>query len=182
MHKQRRAYTLLEVVLTMTVIVIVAALAFPAASSMYVQYRLRAATDTVRAGWVKARAHSVDEARRYRFSVVPGKGNFRIAPDDPSFWSGSPLQIDDDHPALIIEDALPNGIRFSLDDSSVDSHGDSSLDSVSSSQWTTIAVFEADGTAQEDVEITFQLNDSRSLVLTLRGVTGSSTVKPGRVK
>jgi hypothetical protein len=177
----RRAYTLLEVVLTMAVIVIAVGVSFPAVSSMYTQQRLRAGTDTVRAAWVNARTHAIEEARPYRFSVVPGKGNFRIAPDDPSFWSGSPPQIDSDHPALIIEDALPRGMRFTINHAPVDKQGDSVLESVSASQWKTIAVFETDGTSQEDVEVTLGMDDGsgRPLVILLRGVTGSSSVKNG---
>jgi len=168
---RRPAYTLLEVVLTLSVIVIVAAIALPSTLSMYSQHKLRAATDTVRAGWAGARSHAIDEGRPYRFAVQPNTGSFRIAPDDQSFWSGSPT-IDNDHPALILEDALPTGIRFAMDGAGNSASG-------GSGQWTTVAVFQSDGTAQDDVDIVFQMDDSRPLVLTLRAMTGTSSVKAG---
>lgn len=166
----------------MAVIVIAAGIAFPSVSTMYVQYRLRAATDTIRSGWVNARSHAVDESRRYRFSVVNGKGNFRVAPDDPAYWSGSPPS-DDQQPSYIKEDALPSGIRFAHEgDAASDNKGDSVLPSVNSGQWETVAIFDFDGTAQDDAEITVELNGGRPMIIKLRAVTGSSTVEYGKVK
>jgi prepilin-type N-terminal cleavage/methylation domain-containing protein len=184
----RKAYTLMEVVLVCAIIAIVACIAFPTVMSMYSTYRLQAASDAVRSAWVRARSHATDEGRRYRFSVVPGKGNFRIAPDSPEFWSGSNPEQDPDNPAYILEDALPSGIRFSLEKNgqavSGEDDGESSFDigEVDPGKWVGTAYFEADGSAQEDVEITFTHEGSRPMILSLRAMTGIASVKYGPVE
>ena len=187
----RKAYTLMEVILVMTLIVIMAGIGYPSVSGMFSSYRLRAATDNVRSGWVKARAHAVEEGQRYRFAVVPGKGNFRIAPDRPEFWSGTLPELDRDNPPLILEDALPgdsllsSGIVFTLNGNAPANDGAKSLPigSVDPGQWVTTAYFEPDGTAQDDVDITFSCNDGgRPLILSLRALTGLASVKKAPVE
>jgi prepilin-type N-terminal cleavage/methylation domain-containing protein len=181
----RKAYTLLELICVVAIIAIMAGLAYPTVTGMYGHYRLRAASDGVRAGWVRARAHAVEEGQRYRFAVVHGKGNFRIAPDSPEYWSGSLPAFDPDNPPLVLEDALPNGIRFSLDKNAQPSHdGDSSfpVGEVESSQWASAAFFEADGSAQEDVEIAFHSAGNRPVILKLRAMTGIASVKMAPVE
>ena len=173
----------------MTVIVIAAGALYPSVANSYAQYKVRAATDAIRSGFVSARGHAAEEGRRYRFSVVQGKGNFRVAPDDPAYWSGSPPKNDEEQPALILEDTLPRGIRFTINDAPVDAHGDSFLEHVSPGQYTTVATFESDSTAESPgggtaVEITVRLDGggARPMVVTLRCLTATSTVKYAEAK
>ena len=176
----RKAYTLLELMCVLAIIAITAAVAYPTISGMYGHYRLRAAADGVRAGWVRARAQGVEQGQRYRFAVVPGKGNYRIAPDSPEYWSGSLPQFDPDNPPLVLEDSLPNGIRFAMDkNTEPNQDGDSSLPvgEVESNQWVSAAFFEADGSAQEDVEIAFHSPGNRPVILKLRAMTGIASVQ-----
>ena len=175
----RKAYTLMEMVLVLAVIGIMGAVAYPTVMDMYGSYRLRAAADSVRAGWVGARSHAVEEGQRYRFSVIPGKGNFRIAPDDPSYWGGALPQSDPSHPPLVLEDALPSGIRFTVNGAPASDDGDSSepVGHVNDGDWVTQAYFDADGTAPEDVTITLASPGSRGVVVSLRSLTCTTTVK-----
>src|SRR5262252_3738325 len=84
----RRAFTLLEMILVLTIVVILLSLAYPSFTSMQRQYRLEGAADAAKAGMASARAQAIEEGRPYRFAIVPGKGNFRVAPDSPAYWSG----------------------------------------------------------------------------------------------
>jgi prepilin-type N-terminal cleavage/methylation domain-containing protein len=180
----RKAYTLLELTCVLAIIAIITAVSYPTVMSMYGQYRLQAASDGVRAGWVRARAQAVEEGQRYRFAVVPGKGNYRIAPDSAEFWSGSLPAFNSDNPPLVVEDALPNGIRFSLNKNEPDMDGDSSfpVGEVEPNQWVSAAFFEADGSAQEDVEITFHSAGNRPVILKLRAMTGIASAKTAPVE
>ena len=48
------------------------------------------------------------------FFDAVNKGNFRVAPDGNEYWSGRgevPTDADPDNPPLVLEDALPKGIR-----------------------------------------------------------------------
>jgi Tfp pilus assembly protein FimT len=169
----------------MALLVILAAVVYPSFDSMVSSYRVQAASDMVRAAWASARARAMDEGRPYRFGVVPGKGNYRVAPDSPSYWGGSGSgsdSTDNADDALVLEEALPKGVRFTTADSmqQVDQSGDSSLptDSANPSMYTTAAVFLPDGTARDDVEIIFQAKGTRPLFLRLRGFTGVVTAGP----
>src|SRR5436305_1968804 len=86
---RRRGFTLLELILVMAVIVALAAITYPSFEPMYRQFRMSAAADQLKAGLLHARAQAVEEGRPYAFAMLPGKGNFRVAPDGQQFWSGS---------------------------------------------------------------------------------------------
>src|SRR5947209_6241409 len=113
LRQRRRAYTLMEVMMVMAVMVMLSAIGYPAIDNFYTGVKVEAASDAVRAAWSEAQAHAVNEGRPYRFSVVPGKGNYRVAPDSADYWGGSlPTPEDPDNPPAVIEKSLPKGIVF----------------------------------------------------------------------
>ena len=69
---RRRGFTILELVLVMTIMVIVGALAFPSFEAMLTSSNEVAARDMVRASWAEIRARALEENRPYRFAVVSG--------------------------------------------------------------------------------------------------------------
>jgi prepilin-type N-terminal cleavage/methylation domain-containing protein len=171
-RRPRRGYTLLEVVLVLALLVVLAAMAYPSLDAMYGGYRLTAAVDMVRAGWAAARAHALDEGQAYRFAIIPGSGRFRIAPDSSDYWGdgGAPEPTDPANPPLIQEDSLPKRVLFA--DVEFGQGGQGSGDA---GGWMPVATFLPDGTAREDVRITFQAHGGRPLALKLRGMTGIVT-------
>lgn len=174
----RPGYTLFELLLVLAMLIVMTALAFPSLDSMNSAYRVSEAVDMVRARWATARSHAMNEGRSYRFSVIPGKGNFRIAPDSADFWAGGGSNPDDN--ALVLDEALPKGVRFNLGPSnSGDMSGDSSQkpEQVDIAQMSTVVAFLPTGTASEDVEITFACAGARAVTLKLRALTGAVTVK-----
>lgn len=176
----RQAYTLLEVVLVLALIVMLSAIIVPSYDAMYGDYRLTAAADMVRAAWASARAHAMEEGRPYVFAVVSGKGNFRIAPEGAEYWAGNAGEAREDTAGglLLQEEVLPKGVRFSTAEGAPADLGSDSamtLGSVPPTAWSPIATFLPDGTAREDVVIEFQTRGSRPRVLKLRGLTGSVT-------
>ena len=84
----RSAFTLLEIILVMGMIVVVMAIAAPSVSNFYKGEKLLAATDGVRGAIAETRVHAIDQGLAYRFAVVPGRGNFRFAPDSQEYWTG----------------------------------------------------------------------------------------------
>ncbi|HZT80374.1 MAG TPA: hypothetical protein VFA26_09135 [Gemmataceae bacterium] len=191
MRSGRPSYTLFELLLVLAVLVILAALAYPSLSKARGGYALREAVDQVRTAWAEARTHAVNEGQPYRFAVVPGQGNFRIAPDAAAYWSGGDLPPvnDPSNRPLVHEGALPRGIRFNLDGTGAPPGGDTSQspDKVDPSSYTTVVTFLPDGTAQtpaggvdnEDVVvITLRVAGVRPMQLKLRTLTGAVTVRP----
>ena len=182
-RQRRRAYTLMEVMLVMAVMVMFVAIGYPAIDNFYSGIKLEAASDSVRAAWSEAQSHAINEGRPYRFAIVQGKGNFRVAPDGSDFWSGgTPPPQDAANPSLVLESSLPSPIVFTMDEGgAAPVEGESSLPdgAVSSGQWTTTAVFMPDGTAQDDLQITLRMGSSRPITISLRSLTGAVTVQRG---
>jgi prepilin-type N-terminal cleavage/methylation domain-containing protein len=180
----RPGYTLVELMLVLALMVMVAAIAYPSLDTMYLDTKLSMAGDQVRAKWLTARTQSVNEGRPYRFAVILGKGNYRLAPDSADFWGGSNGQTSDpDNGPLILEEALPKGVIFNTPDSGQsepDPNSDtgSPTDGVDWSRAFTVATFLPDGTTREDLaSITFNARGARPVDIKLRGLTGAITVK-----
>jgi hypothetical protein len=169
--------------LVLALLVILAAIAYPSLDTLLGTFRMNAAADMIRAQWADSRAYAMNEGQAYRFAVVSGKGNFRVAPDNPDYWSGNdPAAPDPTNPPLVVDDALPRGVRFATPDNyqtTMDS-GDSAMPvgTVDPNSWTTIVTFLPDGTTKEDVEIVFTGNGARPLDIKLRALTGAVTVRP----
>ncbi len=182
-RQARHGYTLMEVLLVMAVMVIIAAISYPSVDSLMDGVKLEAAADSLKAGWTEAQTRAVNEGRPYRFAVVPNKGNFRVAPDSADYWAGStPAPEDPENPPLVLEKSLPKGIIFTPNGqvpNSSDADTSYPDSSVPSGEWSTMAVFLSDGTAQDDADVTFQLNHSRPINLHLRALTGVVTIQRG---
>jgi prepilin-type N-terminal cleavage/methylation domain-containing protein len=170
MRPTRRAYTLLEVLLVLALLVILGALAAPSIDGAYGGIRLRAGADALRAALANARSHAMDEGRPYRFAVMPGQAAYRVAPDGADYWGSGDAtpRGDPNNPPLVLEEQLPKGVVFTLDDSSVSS---------GSGGWATVETFLPDGTATDDRQITLRLPGTKPIVVRLRGMTGLVTVE-----
>jgi hypothetical protein len=160
--------------------VLMAALVVPNIDAMYADYRLAAAVDGVRASWAQGRSHAMDEGRAYRFAIVPGKGNYRVAPDSADYWTGSgpPTPTNPANPPLVLEEALPKGIIFTTTAAANQyAGGDTAfpVGGVESSQWSPTALFLPNGTARDNVEIVFQARGCKPRILRLRALTGVVT-------
>ncbi len=185
----RRGFTLLEIILVLALVVILASLVYPSFSAMQAQYRVEGAADGAKAGMLTARARAIEEGRPYRFAVVPGKGNFRVAPDSSDFWGGGapPAAPEGTAAPLILEDSLPQGTYFG-DGGQVREGDSTSLDpgGVSPGMWKAVAVFLPDGSARTPdgsddslptVDVPVACEGTRPLVVTLRLLTGTVTVR-----
>jgi len=93
------------------------------------------------------------------------------------FMDCTDSQVNGDHGGVVIEDALPQGVRFGTKANPADPNSEEPT----GGDYVTIAVFLPDGTALEDVEITFGGRGATNpITLRLRGLTGASTrVLPG---
>lgn len=171
----------------LALILLLAVIAYPSLDAMSGDLKLASAADQVRAAWTQARTRAVNEGRPYRFGLVPGKGNYRLAPDAAEFWSGDGAQAaapDATEKPLVLEQHLGKGVRFNTQDSSapleLDPGDDSFLPpgSVELNKYVPIVTFFPDGTSREDVSIVFSLKGARPILLKLRGITGAVTVRP----
>ncbi len=191
---RRGGYTLLEVVLVVSIVVMLAGIFSPTLFTMYEQQKLSAAADTYRAAVVTARARAIEEGQPYRVAIVPGKGNLRVAPDMDSAWNGSGNPTDaSGNPVFVYEATLSRGISLSMASSPQrpDASGDTALPvgTVGGSQWTTAAVLLPDGSARVATDPSTGSNaglttdvlilpvNRRGLIVSLRALTGETTVR-----
>lgn len=165
---RRPGLTLVEVLLVVVVLIALAAVAYPTMSAMYGDVKLKAAADDVRAAWADARSHAIEDGRPYRFAVQPGTGQYRVAPDAPSYWDGSGGDAGENSaPAFLNEAGLPNGIVFELGG-----------EAPTGGDWAEVVVFNPDGGCERDVEIALRENDDSSrLLVRVRAMTGAVSIR-----
>jgi hypothetical protein len=174
-------------ILVLAIVVVLCAMAYPSLDSMFGGYKVSAGADMVRAAWADAQAYAIDEGRAYRFALTPYTGNFRVAPDDDSFWTGgseapSAPTSNSSEPALIIDGVLPKGAKFEVSEvreTDADMAAVAPVGNSGGGNWVTVAVFLPDGTAREDAEVRLTARGIRPMIMRLRGLTGVVTVKPG---
>ncbi len=169
MQRSRPAYTLMEIMAVLGILVIVGALTVPVVSSMFSSGRVQAAADAVRAQLTKTRNRAMEEHRPYRFAIKQNTGKYKIAPDSADYWSDAPANTDPpaagDQQPLQVEGDLPEKVVFS-----------SSSGGQDADDWHTVAVFMSDGSASNDVEISLAMEGSQQPVtLRLQASTGSVT-------
>jgi len=170
----RFGFTLFELMIVMGIIIIILAIGAPLfLDNLNADTRLDAAADMVKARWADCRTQAIDEGRSYRFAVIPNSGKFRVEPFDPDSPDSPVLNTFDANgiASLVIVDELPSGVRFATKDNPINSDVDAPTDG----NYVTVAVFQSDGSALEDVEISFGSTGGRTITLKLRGFTGTAS-------
>lgn len=183
MNKRRRsAVTLLELMVVLAIVVLVSAISIPSIAGMSGSYKLNGGVDSVRAGWSEARARAIEEGRPYRFAVEPTGTAYRIAPDEDSYWQGGTGPDNDPNGrGLIREKALPAGCSFQVNGSGgsppVADAGSLAEKVPEGAAWSPAVIFLPDGTAREDVRLTFTVRGCKPTTLYLRALTGTVSVQ-----
>jgi len=121
---RRPAFTLLEMLLALAVLVAAAAIASPAIFGPLENYRLRKSGELVRARWAKARNDAMKSGRTLVFRFQPGQRAFEVVPfqNDQDFIESSQLfqsaPMANQQPmaaqvgAAVKSEQLPEGTRF----------------------------------------------------------------------
>ncbi len=78
--RRRSAFTLLELVLVLALIVAISALAVPSFRGAMATWRLKSAADQIRAAWNRTRADSIRDGEVYVFRFLPRSNHYIAAP------------------------------------------------------------------------------------------------------
>jgi prepilin-type N-terminal cleavage/methylation domain-containing protein len=171
----RQAYTLLEVVFVLAVIVIVAALSVPVMRTMLADSRLSASADLIRGRMAETRSKAMEEGRSWKLGFIANTGVYQYAPEDSDQWANT--STDAVAQSDVIRDELPKDIVFALNREDI---MNSQPGSAPGGNWETIAVFQSDGSARDDTTTYFGKAGLAPMRANVRGLTGAVTIETPR--
>lgn len=169
---KRSAFTLMEVMVVVAILVIISAIAYPSMDGFRDRMRLDGSVDQIRGKWGECRAHAIEEGRSYRFAVKAGTNQYRVAPDAAEFWDGGgdAAATGSDIQPLILEEEIEKDVLFQFTEGS---------GGAESGGWTTVVVFRPIGECKADAEVKFQLEGMKPVTLRVRALTGVVTTVRG---
>jgi len=192
---RRRAFTLLEVMLTMCLLVILAAMAWPALEKPFAGMRLRKAADQIRAEWTTARVEAMNSGQTYLFRYALNEDRFRVegySPEQAQGYSAFGTTLGETGQGLrntgtapgAREDILPEGVTFVAGETAVDTRAaliaaEMEQSGTGEAGWSDPILFYPDGTTST-VRLVLKNPDDRYVEVQLRGFTGVITISEVR--
>ncbi len=198
-----RAWTLLELLLVLALLVVISSLAMPILDGSFASLRLRRATDQVIAVWIRARTAAIESGRPHQFRFKTGTGNYLVepwprsegpataAPQEKESSQDPLVDLRNEDGSVLLHDRLPEGIvltggeRKSRDSTQSESSpgvvesltGDTRAAGPFGSGWSAPILFFPDGTT---FNASLLLRNARRLTqrATLRGLTGTGHASP----
>jgi type II secretory pathway pseudopilin PulG len=181
----RPAYTLLEILLVLAIIVVAAAAVAPSFRRMARNSNLKAAAGEVRADLTRAHVLAMKSGRVQVFQYELGGRKFKIEPwiGDDEALEGKGTEVAT--PATTNPDGtpkgernLPEGIKFALGDASFESRGErieQQLETSGGTEWSRPILFFPDGSSA-DAFLVVANEVEAAIRLDLRGMTGAVKV------
>ena len=174
--KPRSAFTLIELLLVISIVVIVAALAIPAVHRTIDSQSLTKSGDRLRVAMGKARVSAIRKGEVHALFYVAGGGWFDVGAmskfQEMQTRSAQRIRYLQQHPSNYIQDdALPRGIRFAAGEVGHDSRSAEAMQTANASDEMKMVLFYPDGTAQ-DARIVLQNEYGELVAVELRGLTG----------
>jgi len=173
----------MEVMLTLCLLAMAAALCWPPMARLLEAQRVGKAADQVRSRWYQARVKAVDSGETHVFQYVPGGSGYRLQPLSAESSGGGASDgqaIDGAHDgAGAITGTLPEGVAFAAGEVTEDVpiRAVASFDarSAGETEWSEPIRFYCDGTATS-AKVTLVDRRGRAVEVTLRALTGVATV------
>lgn len=167
-HKNRHAFTLMELVLVLAIIVIAAAISVPVLGTLLADTRITASGDAVRGKLAETRARAIEDGVAWRFAFLPNTGVYQLAPEDSSDWDNPSSELIEK--ADLLRDSLPKDVVFSLTHEGILGQQQALP---AGDTWETIAVFLPDGSARDDATVHFGKPGLAPMRVQVRGLTGT---------
>lgn len=116
----RRAYTLLELLIVLAIVVAVAAVSLPALGRPLAKSRLRSAAKQLRVALIRARLEAIESGAAQQFRYQPGTGYFQVSAKSESAGAGLRVPAGgegiDAGEALGDDPASPQAAQYELPD------------------------------------------------------------------
>lgn len=177
-------FTLFEMLLVLVLISIMLALAWPALGRLSTRQQLVQSGELARIRLMAARVHAIEQGLPYQFRFEPGGQRYCILPGDSSAEpavdsGGGAVQLP------VASGKLPGRVTF--DDLETGTTGGGMIPQPRFSalpdardlaivSWSPPIVFQADGTGPDQTITLTDPQESRSVVIALRGLTGGVIV------
>jgi prepilin-type N-terminal cleavage/methylation domain-containing protein len=184
----RTGFTLVEILLVLTILVVIGALVWPALQGPFDSLRLRQAGEVVRVAWSEARLEAMSTGVMHVFRYEPEGDRYLVEPWaglDSSLESNDPLATVEPPPAGVnplaleggIGEKLPEGVWFAGGASAIDARAQQAAagqePGAADGLYGTPILFYPDGTTSE-AELVLANEHNRLITLRLRSITGSS--------
>ena len=158
---RRRAYTLLELLLVMAVMLVLVGMAWSGMQGIYQRHQLREAAESVRIRLTKARLQAIDSGWIYQFRFEPGGRAYQVTPLD-SVTSSTSTGPDGQ---------LPESMRFEPVRDTSERVGQTAAIN-SAGAWSDPILFAPDGSSNSSAFDVVDRQD-RSVRLSVRGLTAA---------
>jgi len=170
--RNRRGYSLIEVLAVMSLLVVLGGIIAPTIRTFGRDSNIKAGTDTLRGRVADARSAAIEDNRPYRLSISPDGTKIRVSPDDET--SETAANADDTDEPTTIESDLPKNITI------VPETDEATQQVVDSEGWVRVATFLPNGTCREDSAV-MEIREPGSLskVVRIRGLTATASVSNG---
>jgi prepilin-type N-terminal cleavage/methylation domain-containing protein len=199
-RRAARAFTLIEVLIVLALLVILAALAVPAMDRPLATQTLRSGVDDVRTAWVQARLAAMKTGQTFVFRYAPGGDHYvvecQVTPEmaveqEVEGFSSSGDASQDQAVAENLKRyeqdlRLREHLHFDQGSTTVDARAQSAAESMTNSDasaadsqltWSDAIFFYPDGTTSTAV-IRLENKYGRMIELSLRGLTGVASIGP----
>jgi prepilin-type N-terminal cleavage/methylation domain-containing protein len=179
---RRGGFTLIEVVLVMSLLVILASITVPYLGHSFSRAHLNAADDILRDALTRGRLTAMQSGEIQAFRCEPKGARFQLVALDklslPESSTPPPDKTDGEHSAHDIlrlsPPRLPDDVVFASADIASSNQVAALYGSISDSGWSVPILFNPDGTTS-DASIVLQNDQGQTIRVTLRGVTGLVT-------
>jgi len=184
--QNRHGFTLIEVMLTLALLVTLAAFCWPLLQKPFAQRELRAAADQVRAAWVRARVAAMNSDRTYVFRYEPEGRQYRVEcraaempTADLALAESAGLATGGSQSAsepTCTEARLPEGVAFTGSETTLDTRSatvalEPDALAAGGKSWSEPILFYPDGTTST-ARLELRSERGRAVELSLRGLTG----------
>ena len=179
--KHRDAFTVLELMIVMGIIVLIASMAMPQLISSIRESTVFDAADQVREAAAEARRFAIDTGVDYEFRYEIGGGTVVVLPseDEQAAYDEQDTNTTTEKWMRLIEE-LPEGFLLKAPEGTEETgetldavrFGDLQGESLTRKTWSAPIMFRFDGTA-DDFELRVSDEESLTSIVSIRGLTGS---------
>lgn len=184
----RRGLTLIEVLLVLSLLVVIGAIAVPLLEGSFSRAALYGAGDLLRGAWAKARLAAMESGQTHVFRFEPKGSRFQIVALPTLEAPENELGLEDPETTepttefvRLSQNKLPDGIVFISGDVASSAQTLATLPMTAESAWSRPILFHPDGTTS-DATLLLANDEQVAIRVTLRGLTGISQTADAEIE